>query len=147
MTYNPGQQQHYRQVENNISSITRDRQARAHTVLRFSTALFNNLLKNDVVERSKSLDKITKLVKDWAKECYLPEPVEGSTAGTVGKGSVSNTSSPTSNVSVTPTSSQRSSESGDNNPLSSALSSPLFTDGSASASASSYAASPVVDSG
>ncbi|CAI2173427.1 6145_t:CDS:2 [Funneliformis geosporum] len=156
MKYNSGRQQHYnRQFENNSNpaSSTRDRQPRP-TLIRYRIGLFDGLLNDDQVERANALDNITRLVNTWAKECY---PVESSTAGTVvsatatnGKRSLSNASSPMSdnsnNVSVTPMSSRISSGSDDNNLASSLLNSPnspLFTDGSVS----SYAASPVVDSG
>ncbi|CAG8505229.1 16231_t:CDS:2 [Funneliformis caledonium] len=153
MTYNSGRQQHYNRHFEDYSipkSSTRDRQARPL----YRIALFDGLLNNNQVERTNALDNITRLVNNWAKECY---PVERSTAGTVvsvtatgGKRNVSNASSPLSensnNLSVTPMSSRKSSDSDDINPASSLLNSPnspLLTDGSVS----SYAASPVVDNG
>src|SRR5436190_17288919 len=127
-------------VEDNLEPTIIERRARALREVRIRTVLFNGLLNKTSEERASALNKITQLVKSQAKELYPLEP-ERSTAGTVGGDgeNVSGVSSPLYNNN----SSKRSSISDGNNPLNS----PLFTDGSGSASASSYAASPVVDSG
>jgi hypothetical protein len=128
-------------AEDNLEPTTIERRANALKEVRIRAALLNGLFSTDKKERADTLLNITKIVKDWAKE-YYPSEHERSTAGTVTRvteGDIYGVSSPLYNNN----SSKRSSISDGNNPLNS----PLFTDGSDSASASSYAASPVVDSG
>ncbi|EXX67033.1 PA26-domain-containing protein [Rhizophagus irregularis] len=120
-------------VENNSDFAppsTLESRARAFREFRTRVALFNGLLTTDPKERANASDRITQLLKNLAKESYPSE-----TAGTVISASgdrenVSGVSSPLNNVLVTPLSSL------------SPFNSPLFTDGSGSASASSYAPSP-----
>jgi len=130
-------------VEDNLEQAALERRAKALREVRIRTALFNGLFNKNPKERTNAINNVTKLVKEWSRE-YYPEP-ERSAAGTVtrtaegDRENVSGVSSPLYNNN----SSKRSSISDGNNPLNS----PLFTDGSGSASATSYAASPVVESG
>jgi len=130
-------------VEDNLEQAALERRAKALREVRIRRALLNGLFYKNPEERVNAINNVTKLVKEWAKEYYPPE-LERSAAGIVtrtaegDRENVSGVSSPLYNNN----SSKRSSISDGNNPLNS----PLFTDGSGSASATSYAASPVVES-
>ncbi|RIA99103.1 PA26 p53-induced protein [Glomus cerebriforme] len=71
------------QVENNsnFAPSTLESLARAHRVFHVRAALFQGLSSEDPVERLNALEKITQLVKSWAKACYPSE-----TAGSVSAG-------------------------------------------------------------
>jgi hypothetical protein len=119
-------------VENNSNFAPSTLESRARAFREYSTrvALFNGLLTKDPRDRANASDRITQLLRNLAKESY-PSETAGTVVSTTGdREIVSGVSSPLNNVLVTPLSSL------------SPFNSPLFTDGSGSASASSHAPSP-----
>ncbi|CAG8510193.1 15549_t:CDS:2 [Dentiscutata heterogama] len=98
------------------------------TVSRFQTVLFRPLLSDNQNERTKQLDRIIDVVKNWAKDCYS-----------------SDFSSESQEPSPPCATSKRSSVSDGSitvNHPASLTSSPIFTDDTPSGSVSSYAVSP-----